>query len=101
MPVYIYQCECGAREEILRPVDNRNDPAVCKCGLTMARVFSPPCINTVTEQINGRRQILNNLNGEKGYRLPARPKDRQRIENALAKGLDPPKKVQVRGFGGL
>lgn len=38
MPIYAFKCECGSREEILRTMDGRNDPAPCpSCGQPMSR----------------------------------------------------------------
>ncbi len=99
MPVYIYRCNCGIKEDILRSVDERNNPLLCKCGLSMERVYSPFSINMVTVPITGRAKMINNLNHEDGYRFPAKyPKDIKRIENALAQGIYPERRVVGVGF---
>ena len=41
MPRYEYECECGAGEELSRPIAERHDPVVCpSCGVCMELVPS-------------------------------------------------------------
>lgn len=38
MPVYAFKCECGCRDEVVRPSSSRNDPIDCHtCGKPMSR----------------------------------------------------------------
>ncbi len=38
MPIYCFECECGATAEKMRDVDSRNMPVVCHvCGRMMSR----------------------------------------------------------------
>jgi hypothetical protein len=43
---------------------------------------------------------LNALNAQDGFNIPTKPKDRGRVEQAMAKGLNPEKPTIGRGFGG-
>lgn len=49
MPRYEYECPEGHREEIVRPVDERDEPVTCPrleagecCGGSLRRVFHSP-----------------------------------------------------------
>ena len=78
-------------------MEERDAPQEClSCHSLMERRISLPwpAIFITT----GRDKVLKTLNAEGGYNLPARPKDRPRMEKALARGLDPPKATIGRGF---
>lgn len=45
MPTYSWTCPgCGAYREVIVPMDERNIPLECECGVTMERLFTPPAI---------------------------------------------------------
>ena len=38
MPLYVYHCpHCAARVELIRPVADRDDTPLCRCGESMER----------------------------------------------------------------
>lgn len=43
MPTYGYACTCGLRQDLVRAVDARNDPAICAgCQREMHRELAAP-----------------------------------------------------------
>lgn len=97
MPIYRYRCQCGAEEESLLPMADRDNPQPCKCGLMMERVMA---LVSVVVPVGHKDKVLNTLNRQKGgYKLPAKGQDRTRVESALAKGLNQSEPVVGRGFG--
>lgn len=77
-------------------MSERNNRRVHSCGADMERLMSLPALAIFP--MTGRDNVLKTLNKEDGYDLPARKGDRPRMEQALAKGLDPYKPVIGRGF---
>jgi putative FmdB family regulatory protein len=42
MPLYEYGCACGAAQELVREIDDRDQPVECAgCGEQMRRLISP------------------------------------------------------------
>ena len=95
MPIYIYHCsKCNEDVELLHSMDELGVPRVhSECGSIMRRLLAP-CSFCIPESNQDR--VLRALNGEAP--LPATPRDRPRIEKALAKGLDYSRPVVGRGF---
>jgi putative FmdB family regulatory protein len=45
MPTYEFACSaCGAEFDEVRPIDHRNDPALCKCGALAVREIRTPAM---------------------------------------------------------
>jgi len=96
MPIYEFRCDCGADREILLPVSECSKKPDCECGKVMERRFTP--INFNMPQ-NGRDRILGTLNQVEGAQdFPGGDRHRTRYEQAMAKGLDPPKTIVGKGF---
>ena len=86
MPIYEYRCECGNEEEILFLARQISDWHTCpECNKAMTRKVSLP-VSIIPE--TGRDHVLQTLNAHNGHGLPCAPRDRPRMETALAKGLD-------------
>lgn len=49
MPTYAYQCACGAKTEVSRPMAHRNTPVPCGCGGVAERRLLVPHICTQRE----------------------------------------------------
>ena len=98
MPVYEYKCDgCGAVKELVRPMSQVGEMPTCQCQRVMRRQFSPV---KFTMPETGRDRVLGTLNQEQGAQdFPGGDKHRARYEEAMAKGLEPPKPVIGRGFG--
>ena len=99
MPVYEFVCDnCGAKPEICRPMSEAGEKAVCGCGAVLRRKFS---VLSFSIPMTGRDEVLATLNREKGgYTYPGGEMHAARYDQAMAKGLDPPKRTIGRGFGG-
>jgi putative FmdB family regulatory protein len=101
MPIYEFVCDkCNTNLDVSRPMSRAGDSQACDCGRTMRRVYS---YSGFTMPKTGRDEILGTLNQEEGaqtFPLPTRNREmhRARYEQAMAKGLDPPKPVIGRGF---
>ena len=63
MPIYIYACECGRSQEIVRPVKEHTKTIPCECGMEARQRLTPlhvipdiqPYLSIVTgERIKGR-----------------------------------------------
>lgn len=64
MPTYEYVCVCGRRVDILRDVDQRNDPAECpRCHARMERAVTMPHIRPDADDFSSE-------NGGKGRYNP-------------------------------
>ena len=97
MPVYNFRCnECLEEEEVLLPMVDRDSRRVHSCGATMRRLISLP--SPAICRMTGRDTVLQTLNKEGGYDFPGGDKHRPRYEQAMAKGLDPPKTTIGKGF---
>ena len=98
MPFYEFKCdECKAVKEVDRPMSEAGNGEMCECGRAMRRIFFPSHISTPQ---TGRDKVLGTLNKEKGAKdFPGGDMHRPRYEQAMAKGLDPPKTVWSPGFG--
>ena len=97
MPIYEFACDkCKAKREIMLPMSEAGQIPTCECGNKMRRRFSPVFF---TMAQTGRERILGTLNKEEGAQTyPGGDKHRTRYDQAMAKGLDPPKPVIGRGF---
>lgn len=50
MPLYCFECECGATADKFRAVDHRNDPVVCHvCGRMMSRDICSGLVSVETD----------------------------------------------------
>jgi len=98
MPVYEFKCaNCKAEREVTLPFSESDRGQVCDCGEVMRRKLSP--INFSIPQ-TGRDGVLKTLNRERGgYTYPGGEMHGARYDQAMAKGLYPPKQVVGRGFG--
>lgn len=100
MPIYEYRCpECGLEQEVILPFSQATVVQPCSnCGKPTERRLSLPQPAIIL--VGGREQVLRTLNKEEGgYNFPGGDMHRPRYEQAMAKGLDPPKEVIGRGFG--
>lgn len=97
MPIYEYKCdECEAERELFLPMSEAGHLPTCECGGIMRRKFSPVSFSM---KKTGRDNILGTLNQEEGAgEFPGGDKHRARYEQAMAKGLDPPKCTVGKGF---
>ena len=96
MPIYEYKCECGTEREVIRPLSEAGKKLRCDCGREMRRKFS---ISHFTVSVTGRDMVLGTLNQEEGAgTFPGGDKHRKRYEQAMSKGLDPPKHTIGIGF---
>jgi len=88
MPIYTYQCPlCDKVEDILVPMEQRNDRIVHSCGSAMVRQMSlplPPIIRRT-----GKGMALDSLNS--GNTFPNRYY-KQNAEKMAAAGLEKPAK---------
>jgi putative FmdB family regulatory protein len=99
MPLYEYRCDdCGKVEDVFFHMGRAVRHLSCSCGKVMRRVFTAPV--GIHLPITGREQMLKTLNKQDGYEFPTRPHDRPRMEQAMAKGLYPPRPTIGKGFGG-
>jgi len=99
MPIYEYRCDkCQVNEDALLTMEGRDSPRVHSCGDSMRRLMS---LVTFTTPITSRGKILNTLNRDDGYKLPAKEKDRPRIEQALARGLNYVRPLEDKVFVGF
>ena len=98
MPTYEYRCpECGNEQEVdLRFRVVAIFQLCSNCGKPTERRISLPYPASIPTTARGH--ILETLNHEKGKGVQAAPKDRPRIEAALAKGLDQKRETVGRGF---
>ena len=99
MPIYEFVCDkCSLGTEVSRPMSEAGEKQVCECGETMRRKFA---VLSFRMPQTGRDNILGILNQEEGAKdFPGGDMHRARYSQAMAKGLDPPKQVIGRGFGG-
>ena len=99
MPIYEYRCpECGHEEEVILHFSEATAQVCANCGKPTERRISLP--QPAIVPVGGREAVLKTLNKEKGgYDFPGGDMHRPRYEQAMAKGLDPPKEVVGRGFG--
>jgi len=100
MPIYEYRCpECGHEQEAILPLSEVMVVQLCSsCGKPTERRISVP--QPAIFPIGGRERVLKTLNREEGgYKYPGGDMHRARYDQAMAKGLDPPKQVVGRGFG--
>lgn len=100
MPIYEYRCpECGHEQEAVLSFDEFNLLQLCsECGKPTERRISLPHPSKIP--VGGREKVLKTLNKEEGgYKYPGGDMHRARYDQAMAKGLDPPKQVVGRGFG--
>lgn len=98
MPIYRFRCSvCREDEEVILPMAERGNPRI-HCGIEMRRVLEVPA--PAITPMTGRDISLKTLNGEDGHDFPTREGDRQRMEMALAKGLDQKPPTTGRGYGG-
>jgi putative FmdB family regulatory protein len=87
MPIYTFRCpDCGVEEDILVPVENRNDDKFHSCGVVMERLISVP---NITIRVYAKDRLLGTLNKEAAY--TARTGDQVRSKRA--------QQALVRGFG--
>lgn len=87
MALYGYKCYgCGKECDVFVPMNGTKEPIGCSCGGEMVRVFSPPL--RINIPVSSKGALLNALNKDNGFDLPARPEHRPRMEKALARGLD-------------
>lgn len=42
MPIYVYNCICGAEKETFRQIKDIEDPVPCECGRQMERIIQTP-----------------------------------------------------------
>jgi putative FmdB family regulatory protein len=97
MPIYRFRCpDCLKEEEVILPMSERNNRRVHSCGAVMERLMSVPAPAIFLE--TGRDTVLDTLNKGGGHNFPGGDKHRPRYEQAMAKGLDPPKPVIGKGF---
>lgn len=99
MPVYEFVCDkCGISKEVHRPMSQAGQSLACDCGQTMRRIFSHQI--GIFMPMTGRDEVLATLNREKGgYTYPGGEMHSARYDQAMAKGLDPPRQTVGRGFG--
>jgi len=96
MPIYEFECECGAEKEIMLPFSEAGREQGCSCGQVMRRRFS---LASFTISETGRDKVLQTLNKEKGgYTFPGGDTHRPRYGQAMAKSLDQTRPVIGRGF---
>jgi len=97
MALYGYKCSsCGKERDVFIPMNNTKEPIGCSCGGKMLRIFSPPL--RINIPVKHKDILVNALNKDDGFDIPARPEHRPRMEKALARGLDYEKPVVGRGF---
>jgi len=95
MPIYEYQCECGNKQEVMLPVQDRNQPQTCSvCGKVMERKLSIP--QPVIMKQTGRDMAISSLNS-RGGGLP-NGRFKASTQQAAAAGLDYVKPVIGKGF---
>lgn len=64
MPLYTYKCpDCGVAEEDLVPMQDRDEPRVCKCGGVAVRTFQD-----VAARMKGDWAAWDNPHGEAAMR---------------------------------
>ena len=97
MPIYEFECDkCETKREIMLPMSKAGQKQTCTCGQVLRRKFSSTPFYFVE---TGRDRVLATLNQEEGgSTFPGGDKHRARYEQAMAKGLDPPKPTIGRGF---
>ena len=88
MPVYNFHCVCGADEEVVLPINDRNTPQVHSCGAVMERVMSVPAPAIFVPTANG--MALDTLNS--GKAVPNRWY-KSKAEKLAAAGLERPEKA--------
>lgn len=98
MPLYEYRCpECGNEEEAIVSFSEATNRRLCSnCGKPTMRRLSLP--QSAIIPLTGRDHTLQTLNGENGRGFPCVPRDRPRMEAAMAKGLDQTRPVIGKGF---
>lgn len=98
MPRYEYRCPvCGHEQEAILPFSEMDVEQECeRCGQVTERRISLPRRSTSKE--TGRDHVLATLNRENGQDFPCVPRDRPRMEQAYAKGLDRRQPLLWKGF---
>lgn len=98
MPIYEYRCPgCRHEQEVILPWTKCALEQTCsECGGVTERRMSLPLPAQSKE--TGREHVLATLNRENGHDLPCTSRDRPRIEQAYAKGLNPTRPVIGRGI---
>lgn len=77
MPIYPFECECGAEVEAIRDVDDRDKPLLCvKCGRVMKRVFSSANFGKPAFQMQAILGSGEKVSGNFGVRPKLEPKMR-------------------------
>ena len=101
MPVYEFRCaECGGKEEVVVPMDDRNDTRLHSCGAVMERLISLP--NPAIITVYGRDSLLDTLNAEeKRPVVNGTPVRSKRSKQALTRGLDYVVPLEERVFPGF
>lgn len=97
MPTYEFKCDdCKAEREVTLPFSESGREQKCNCGQVMRRKFSPIPFSMPQ---TGRDRVLGTLNREEGAQTyPGGEMHGARYDQAMARGLDPPKQVVGRGI---
>jgi len=63
MPIYHFRCKkCGYDEDILLPMEQRNEPRHHTCGEVMARIISTPRFKMVKSDSEAAYEAMNDDN---------------------------------------
>ncbi len=95
MPMYVYQCEaCLFKQEIIRPIDSRDDPIICSCKGEMIRQLTAPTMHTWDQW-----RKFPNITKEGDGSMSFRNKDEYNVHlketNTIESSTDAPKKTKL------
>ena len=94
MPIYEYQCDCGAEREIILSFGD-GSTQVCSCGETMQRKLSLPAPAIIRQ--TGKGMALNTLNSKRDG-MPNKWW-KSGAENYAFSGVEPLARRVYQGFG--
>jgi len=97
MPVYTFKCEtCDKTEDILIPMDNRNDRKTHACGGELKRLMSLP--QPALFKRSGREMTLDSLNGDgKGNNGLSNNMKGKGVEKQIMAGFERNRPMQYKG----
>jgi len=88
MPVYTFQCEtCNKTEDIILPMESRNNRQIHACGRELKRLMSLP--QPALFKQSGREMTLDSLNGDgKGNNGLSKNMKHKGLEKHIMQGFE-------------
>lgn len=90
--LYLYKCDsCDKVEEIVKPARESSSPEVCKCGVEMRKLFTPPQLMAISSEDPFRSVALGQIvKNKKHERALAKERGWEEVGNEIqSKHLKP------------